>query len=87
MCTAKTENYSGISTGEYFPFSYVTMSHLFLNMLAEFLYSHYLRQDIGYLKHWRNFETVDRFFTYIHKKGASAPPKYTPSYLWNRVLG
>ena len=42
MCTAKTENYSGISTGEYFPFSYVTMSYLFLNMLAEFLYSHYL---------------------------------------------
>ena len=44
------------------------------------------RQDIGYFKYWRNFWTVDRFFAYINKNGSSAPPKYTPSYLCNRVL-
>ena len=42
VCTVKTENYSGISTGEYFPFSWVTMSYLFLRVLAVFLYSCYL---------------------------------------------
>ena len=42
ICTAKTEDYSEISKGEYFFFSKVTSSYFFLHMLAEFLYSRYL---------------------------------------------